>query len=116
MDADSHRQRPSLLIRAPRRFSRTEATRTRYPGSPAPPWPPPPPCAPVLPLTLFFSVSPWLCGEYSFGCGYALCTSVARFLFPLRVRNFGTPARDVAAWTFLSRLHGAVHLSEFWRQ
>src|ERR1039458_1940015 len=53
MDADSHRQRPSLLIRAPRRFSRTEATRTRYPGSPAPPWPPPPPCAPVLPLTLF---------------------------------------------------------------
>ena len=31
---------------------------------PAPPWPPRPPCAPVLPLTLFFSVSLWLCGEY----------------------------------------------------
>src|ERR1035441_1302454 len=51
----------------------------RNPGVPAPPWPPPPPCAPVLPLTLFFSVSPWLCGEYSFGCGYAaLCASVAK--------------------------------------
>jgi hypothetical protein len=38
------------------------------------PWPPPPPCAPVLPLSLLFSVSPWLCGEYSFGCSHAaLC-------------------------------------------
>ena len=35
------------------------------------PWPPPPPCAPAFPLCLPFSVSPWLCGEYSFGCGYA---------------------------------------------
>src|ERR1022692_2677963 len=42
------------------------------------PWPPPPPCAPVLPLSLLFSVSPWLCGEHSFGCGYAaLCSSVS---------------------------------------
>src|ERR1022692_3137202 len=44
------------------------------------PWPPPPPCAPVLPLSLLFSVSPWLCGEYSLGCGYAalcLCTTNA---------------------------------------
>src|ERR1019366_8123175 len=34
---------------------------------------------PLLPLALFFSVSPWLCGEYSFGCGYAPpCASVAK--------------------------------------
>src|ERR1022692_1858672 len=33
-----------------------------------PPCPPPPPCARVLPLTLFFSVSPCLRGEYSFAC------------------------------------------------
>jgi hypothetical protein len=30
------------------------------------PCPPPPPCARALPLTLFFSVSPCLCGEYDF--------------------------------------------------
>src|ERR1019366_3404048 len=44
------------------------------------PWPAPPPCAPVLPLSLLFSVSPWLCGEYSLGCGYSalcLCTTNA---------------------------------------
>jgi len=44
-------------IRAPRRFSRTEAARTPDLRYPAPPCPPPPPCAPVLFLTLFFSVS-----------------------------------------------------------
>jgi hypothetical protein len=49
---------------APRRFSQIEATSMPRLRDPAPPWPPPPPCSRVLPLTLFFSVSLWLCGEY----------------------------------------------------
>jgi hypothetical protein len=60
-------------LHKPRRFSRTQGAET-LPQRIAPLWPLPPLCPPVL--TLFFSVSLRLCGEYSFGCGLPLCASV----------------------------------------
>src|SRR5208283_1221302 len=54
------------------------ATRTLRPGNRTLPCPPPPLCARALPLTLIFSVSPWLCGEYGFAYANAQARSNGR--------------------------------------
>jgi len=71
---DSVPGRSSVLLPARIFASREDSReprplRRRYSGAYTPPCSPPPLCPPVL--TLFSSVSPSLCGEYSFGCGYA---------------------------------------------
>src|ERR1017187_9596714 len=72
---------------------------------PTAPWPPPPPCARVLLLILFFSVSPWLRGEYSFSCGFAApCPSVAQLPgfarnWPPSVHSYTPAAVLPNSWT-----------------
>src|ERR1035438_814914 len=52
----------AFVLLAAEIFARSDDSSER--GDFTAPWPPPPPWAPVLPLTLFFSVSPCLRGEY----------------------------------------------------